>query len=79
MKITIQHQTEKTYHTFGVTNPNSLTTIEVWTICTEMNVKAVLKAVCFQVFIQVFMMHQGICLSHMPFYKVAFCLRLINV
>ena len=42
MNITIQHQSEKTYHTFSVVDPNKLTAIEVWAICTEMNVKAIL-------------------------------------
>ena len=42
MKITIQHQIEKTYHTFSVTNANNLTPIEVWAICIEMNVMAIL-------------------------------------
>ena len=42
MTITIQHQTEKTYHTFRVVNPDNLTGIEVWAICTEMNVTAIL-------------------------------------
>ena len=42
MIITIQHQLEKTYHKFDVIDPNSLTSIEVWAICFEMNVKALL-------------------------------------
>ena len=42
MEINIQHQTEKTSHTFSVVDPNNLTSIEVWTICSEMNVKAIL-------------------------------------
>lgn len=42
MKITIQHQEEKTYHTFDVVAPNKLSAIEVWTICSEMNVRAIL-------------------------------------
>ena len=42
MEITIQHQSEKTIHTFSVEDPNKLTAIEVWAICTEMNVKAIL-------------------------------------
>ncbi len=42
MEITIQHQSEKTYHTFSVADPNKLTSIEVWAICTEMNVQAIL-------------------------------------
>lgn len=40
--ITIQHQTEKTYHTFKVANPDKLTAMEVLTICGEMNVTAIL-------------------------------------
>ncbi len=42
MKITIQHQTEKTYHTFCVVDPNKLIPVEVWAICSEMNVTAIL-------------------------------------
>lgn len=42
MEITIQHQSEKTYHTFSVTDANKLAPIEVWAICTEMNVTAIL-------------------------------------
>ena len=42
MEITIQHQSEKTYHTFCVVDPNKLTGIEVWAICSEMNVTAIL-------------------------------------
>ena len=42
MIITIQHQSEKTIHTFNVVNPDKLTSIEVRTICFEMNVTAVL-------------------------------------
>ncbi len=42
MKITIQHQIEKTLHSFIVGNPHSLTSKEVKTICEEMNVSAVL-------------------------------------
>jgi len=42
MKITIQHQSEKIYHTFSVVDANKLTSIEVWAICSEMNVKAIL-------------------------------------
>ena len=41
MIITIQHQLEKTYHKFDVANPDSLTSIEVWTISNEMNVTAI--------------------------------------
>jgi len=42
MEISIQHQSEKTIHTFSVGDSNKLTAIEVWEICTEMNVKAIL-------------------------------------
>lgn len=42
MKITIQHHSEKTYHTFSVQNPDTLTPLEVWVICTEMRVHAIL-------------------------------------
>ena len=42
MEITIQHQSEKTNHTFSVVDPNNLTSLEVWAICSEMNVKAIL-------------------------------------
>ena len=42
MTITIQHQSEKTIHTFEVSDPNKLTSLEVWTICSEMNVKGIL-------------------------------------
>jgi len=42
MEITIKHQTEFTNHTFCVVDPNNLTGIEVWAICSEMNVKAIL-------------------------------------
>ena len=42
MTITIQHQTEKTFHTFDVKDPNKLTSIEVWTICSEMRVTGIL-------------------------------------
>jgi hypothetical protein len=42
MEITIQHQSENTYHTFSVVDPNNLTAIEVWTICSEMNVRGIL-------------------------------------
>jgi hypothetical protein len=42
MTITIQHQSEKTIHTFDVSDPNKLTSLEVWTICSEMNVKVIL-------------------------------------
>ena len=42
MEITIQHQTEKTIHTFSIEDPNKLTIIEVLAICSEMNVNAIL-------------------------------------
>ena len=42
MEIEIQHQSEKTYQTFNVADPNNLTSIEVWTICSEMNLIAIL-------------------------------------
>ena len=42
MIITIQHQLEKTLHTFDVINPDNLTSIEVWAICVEMNVSGIL-------------------------------------
>ncbi len=42
MTITIKHQTEFTTHTFYVMNPNKLQPVEVWTICREMNVIAIL-------------------------------------
>ena len=42
MVITIQHQTEKTIHTFDVVNSERLTSMEVWAICFEMNVTALL-------------------------------------
>ena len=42
MEITIEHNTENTIHTFDVVNPDKLTAIEVWAICTEMNVHAIL-------------------------------------
>ncbi len=41
MKIAIQHQSEKTYHIFSVVDPNKLTSVEVWAICSEMNVTAI--------------------------------------
>ena len=41
MKITIQHQSEKTYHTFSVVDPDKLTPFEVMRICEIMNVKAI--------------------------------------
>ncbi len=42
MIITIQHQIEKTIHTFDVEDPDNLTSIEVLVICSEMNVKGIL-------------------------------------
>ena len=42
MIITIQHQLEKTYHSFDVKDPDKLASIEVWAICFEMNVKGIL-------------------------------------
>ncbi len=42
MEITIQHQSEKTIHTFTVEDPSKLTVTEVRAICAEMNVKAIL-------------------------------------
>jgi hypothetical protein len=42
MEIAIEHQSEKTLHTFNVADPNNLTYSEVKAICTEMNVKAIL-------------------------------------
>jgi len=42
MTISIRNQTENTIHTFDVKDPNSLTSIEVYNICHEMNVKAIL-------------------------------------
>jgi hypothetical protein len=42
MEITIQHQLERTYHTFSVVDADNLTKLEVWAICTEMNVQAIL-------------------------------------
>ena len=42
MEITIKHQTEFTNHVFDVADPNKLTSVEVWAICSEMNVKAIL-------------------------------------
>ncbi len=40
--ITIQHQQEKTNHSFEVVNPDKLTRTEVATICNEMRVPAIL-------------------------------------
>jgi hypothetical protein len=42
MIIYIQHQIEKTIHTFDVVNPERLSSIEVWAICSEMNVAGIL-------------------------------------
>jgi hypothetical protein len=42
MEIEIQHQTERTIHTFSVVDPDSLTSAEVETIFAEMNVQAIL-------------------------------------
>jgi len=42
MEIKIQHQSENTIHTFDVADPDKLTSIEVWAICNEMNVSAIL-------------------------------------
>jgi hypothetical protein len=42
MIITIQHLEEKTFHSFQVEDPDHLTTTEVRTICSEMNVKGIL-------------------------------------
>ncbi len=42
MEITIQHQSEKTQHSFSVVDPNNLTSIEVKAICIAMNVIGIL-------------------------------------
>ena len=42
MEITIQHQIEKTYHSFDVKDPSELTVEEVSRICTDMNVVGIL-------------------------------------
>ncbi len=42
MIITIQHQIDKTHHKFDVVDPDNISSIEVWAICTEMNVQAIL-------------------------------------
>ena len=42
MIITIQHQVEDTIHNFDVRDPDNLASIEVWAICREMNVQAIL-------------------------------------
>jgi len=42
MEITIKHQSEFTNHTFDVVDPNRLASVEVWAICNEMNVQAIL-------------------------------------
>jgi hypothetical protein len=41
MIITIRHQTENTIHKFDVKDAAKLAPIEVWAICSEMNVKAI--------------------------------------
>ena len=40
MKITIKHQSEGTYHTFNVIDPEQLTHFEVLHICETMRVSA---------------------------------------
>ena len=42
MEIKIQHQSEKSFHTFAVVDADKLTPVEVWAIRTEMNVTAIL-------------------------------------
>ena len=42
MIITIKHQIENTVHRFDVKDPDNLGSAEVWAICSEMNVKAIL-------------------------------------
>ena len=42
MIVTIKHKIENTIHKFDVKDPHMLTSIEVWAICNEMNVKAIL-------------------------------------
>lgn len=42
MTITIQHQEEKTYHTFDVVDADQLTSLEVAHICECMGVSALL-------------------------------------
>ena len=41
MKITIKHQSEGTYHTFNVKDPEQLTQLEVLHICEKMCVSAI--------------------------------------
>ena len=41
MIITIRHQIVKTVHKFDVKDPDNLASLEIWTICTEMNVMAI--------------------------------------
>jgi len=41
MKITIKHQSEGTYHTFSVKDPEQLTQFEVLRICETMGVIAI--------------------------------------
>lgn len=41
MKITIKHQSEGTYHTFKVKDPEQLTQLEVSYICEKMSVSAI--------------------------------------
>ncbi len=43
MEITIQHQIEKTFHTFDVNDPDKLTDEEVRMICWDMNVVAIFE------------------------------------
>ena len=42
MIIDIQHQIENTIHKFNVVDPFKHTSLEVWAICIEMNVTAIL-------------------------------------
>ena len=42
MEIIIKHQSEFTNHTFDVVDADKLTPVEVWAICSEMDVKAIL-------------------------------------
>ena len=42
MTITIKHQTENTIHKFDVKDPDHLASLEVWAICHEMNLTAIL-------------------------------------
>ena len=41
MKITIKHQSEGTYHTFNVIDPNELTVLEVMHICETLSISAI--------------------------------------